>query len=190
MTIRHDAKSGGGGAPATGGVKKVGGAAPAAGAEKEGKVKKEKVKKVAFEIKDAKMADAKDATKIVSALNEDNELITGVPIGFDFTKNKPLKKTVFALSGYYMIFRAEMLSFKANKLAETAKAMKEAGERSVKLGDDKTAKKVKKAERTAKELVALRAELEAAGVDIAALLGKAETDAKKEIADAAAAAKK
>lgn len=146
------------------GAKKVGGAAAgkssAEGEEgKKGKRAK-KVKRVAFPGK--KPADGfKEA----------------MPKDFDFKLHKPLKKADFGSTALFMQHKASFIDYRADGMKELANKMRAKAERFAALGDDKTAKKVKKAERIQKQLAELSKELEGSGIDINKILEEAKKEA-------------
>lgn len=170
-------------------TKKVGGAVPpstkpAATGESKGEKKEKRVskrvKKTAFDLKNAQMKDKEG--KLVSALNEEAELLVGIPEGFSFVTHKPIKKSEFSSTGHFMTHRAALLVHKGETLVNAGKALSAKAESYLKLGDDKSAKSMKKAEKAAAGLAELQAELEASGIDINALLAKAVTERKAKAA--------
>lgn len=176
--------------PATSGAKKIGGAAPSKGATpeaKEGKEKKPKVKKSVFDIKNATVLGADG--KVTSALNEDGELVAGMPIGFSFTTHKPLSKKVFGSTGHFLAHRAALLQHKGNNLVEQGKKLADKAEQYIKMGDDKNAKVIKKAEKAANSLAEISQLLIDSGMDVNAILAKAISDRKAKNAAAEAATK-
>lgn len=129
-------------------TKKVGGAGKG---DKDKKEKKGKVKRVAF--KKAPKDGHTDA----------------MPEGFDFTKHLSLKKGDFDKTSTFLKHRAGEMKLRGVAMVEKADKMLVKAERVDKLGDDKTAKKVKRAERIKKQLGALISELEEAGIDLDAI---------------------
>jgi len=89
-----------------------------------------------------------------------------VPEGFDFAKNKPLGKKEFSGKSIWMLHRAELFVFKASLLTQKAEALRVDSERVSKLGDNKTAKAVKKAQKIKSQLATLMAELKEAGINL------------------------
>ncbi len=92
-----------------------------------------------------------------------------LPEGFAFDKHLSLKKTDFDKLSTHMKHKAEELRTRGQQMLDKAEKMSVKAERVDKLGDDKTAKKVKRAERIKKQLAALTAELEDAGIDLDAI---------------------
>lgn len=167
-------------------VKKVGGAAPDATPKpvEDGK-KAKKVKKVVFDIKAAMMADPKGGKNPQSAIDEEGKLQTGMPIGFSFDQHKPIKKTAFGKTGYFLMHRAENMIFKGNKLVKTGEELKVKADRYVKSGDDKSAKAIKKAEKNVGALLDLQKQLAESGVDVFAILEEAKKKRAEEAKSAA-----
>jgi len=89
-----------------------------------------------------------------------------VPEGFDFGKHKPLGKKEFSGKSIWMLHRAELFVFKASLLTQKAEALRVDSEQVAKMGDNKTAKAVKKAQKIKNQLATLMAELKEAGVDL------------------------
>ncbi len=158
------------------GVKKVGGAAPVSTkAEGEGK-KSKKIKKSEFKITDETVV--KDASgKLISAVDEEGDLVCGTPEGFSFDLHKPLKKSAFAKSGFFMAHRAALLEFKGNKIIKMAQDMKAKADKFIAAGDDKAAKSLKKAEKTLVHLEMLKKELADSGVNVEEIFAKMQKDA-------------
>lgn len=158
----------------TGGVKKVGGAAGASG-KPEGTTKPKKEKKVRT-VFDLKSVPAEEK-------NEDGELVVSKPTGFDFSLHKPLKKSAFQNSFDADLHRADMIDYRAARMKAVATKIRDKAEKMSKLGDEKTAKAFKKANKIAAQMAALKAQLAAAGLNINDIMATAE----KEAAEAAPA---
>ena len=93
-----------------------------------------------------------------------------MPEGFTFDEHKPLKRKDFQHDRFYFAHKAEAYDFLADK-------MRAAAENAAKYGSRKERTKAKRLERLQAKMNELRAELEADGIDVEALLaGEAETD--------------
>jgi len=107
---------------------------------------------------------------------EDGTHDVAVPEGFDFATHKPLGFKTFSSRHLHIAHRAAEHRFRANILTVKADELEAKAVRIEKLGDEKTRKKVKRAERVIKELGGLKDVLAAAGVSLADLLAEANVD--------------
>lgn len=152
------------------GTKTVGGGKGAASApEKTGKVKKVKIKRVNFDLKLAKPEE----------LGEEKTLKVSIPEAYDFAKHKPIAGKSFENSGLALVHKSVHLDKRAKKMQELADKTKIKGEMLQKTGGDKAVKVVKKAEKAAKSMIDLKAQLEAAGLSWNDIVAAAEKDAKE-----------
>jgi len=92
--------------------------------------------------------------------------LTEIPASFDWAKHRPLKQKDFANKGFYLRFRAAQFMHSAEVATANAEKATKAAIRFETVGDEKTAKKVKRAERIAKQLAELQAELAEQGIDL------------------------
>ncbi len=134
---------------------------------------REKVKKLAFPIADAKRSD-KDGN-VVSAVNADGKLLA-VPkpirdedknviyVGFDPRKHMPLKKDDFASVATHLRFQAFVALFKAAVLKKLSDMKIEKAEHLEKYGDEATRKRVTKYKKMQEQHEVLKTQLIAEGV--------------------------
>ncbi len=146
-------------------AKKVGGSKKekdkGKGKDKAKKEKKKKIKKAVFE------------TKSKDEKNEDGLFTVVMPEGFDAKLHKPIGPKAFAARHLHIAHKAQLAKAKGEALIAEAEVMAAKAEKLSKMGDAKTQKKMKRAERVVKELGGLKEVLAKAGVSIADLL-KAE----------------
>ena len=148
-------------------AKKVGGSKKEKGKGKgkgEKKAKKEKVKKVVFE------------TKSKDEKNADVLFTVAMPEGFDAKLHKPIGPKAFAGRHLHASHKATLMKAKGEALVVAAEILEKKAEKLSKMGDEKTRKSMKRAERVVKELGGLKAVLAAAGVSIADLLKEEGVD--------------
>jgi hypothetical protein len=96
-----------------------------------------------------------------------------MPVGFSFESFKPLGKKAFSGPALFLSHKAALYDFRAGKLTAQAADLRKKAEMAGKFGDGKMAKRVRRAEKYAKELQVLKAELALQGIDINALLAAA-----------------
>ena len=102
------------------------------------------------------------------------------PANWDPIKHKPIKKKDFAMSANHMGHCADIIEQKGRDLIEKAGKMKIKADRMSKMGDEKTQKTVKRAEKVFKQLSELKASLAEAGIDINEILKEQDAVAAKE----------
>jgi hypothetical protein len=132
----------------SGNVNKVGGSTPKAAAPE----KEKKVKRIDFPIE------------------KGVKLTVPMPEGFNLEKHNRIKKVNFEKGGIYLQHCAAINRIQIERLTAQAKDWDSKADRMLRLGDDKTAKKVKKIERLQGTLANLKKELEESGVDISEIL--------------------
>lgn len=119
----------------------------------------------------------------VATVDKKNEAVypfSSTPDGFDFTKNRPLKKKDFTKPSAFMDYAADALEAKAKLFRAKAEDMR-------KTGDGKGGGKANRLLKMMEKAQKLREELRAQGIDVDALLS-ATKPAEKPAEETAAAA--
>lgn len=102
---------------------------------------------------------------------KDKKYSVAMPTGFDWDKNKPMKKRQFTSDAIYYEHRAEQMTYKADAFRAKAKEIAALGSRA----DQAKAKKMLK---LSNKIAELKAELAGQGIDVEELMkaaAKAET---------------
>lgn len=117
----------------------------------------------------ANAGDKKKAGRAEFKVPKD-KLDVAVPEGYDFKSHKPLKRTDFQESYLFTMHQAARADFQSTVYADKAVALREKAEKDRVLGDDKTRKAAKRAQKLTSQLSELTKLLADQGVDVDALL--------------------